>query len=270
MAGRKIEKKMNYQGQKTKDFSHIIMGNIMESKDKIEFEVSGQHFENVKKFRKQHKNCFMGTCAEQFEYSFVPTSLGLAASIKCSCGQSMSLGDFMDYEANEYDEEKYKVLKEQDRINAEFENAAKMILVLRNPRIFRVAFRRSMTFESLYFYVSGLIRYADERIRKAFLYKIKLDKYRSEIDVYKDCDETEKIQKFFDYFIEHIKEEVSKYDCRDEQLLKYLNDNDRYDYNEDSLARWLTVSIQDKGYGLFSKEVWTSEELLPILEKFVE
>ena len=96
--------------------------------------------------------------------------------------------------------------------------------------------------------VCGLIRYADERIRKAFLYKIELDKYHAEIDVYKDYDETEKIEKFFDYFIEHIKEEISKYDCRDEQLLKYLNDDKKYDYNEDTLARWLTVSIPDKGW----------------------
>ena len=61
----------------------------METKDKIEFEISGEQLENVKKFRKQHRNCVMGTVADRFEYTFIPTSMGLAASIGCSCGRSM-------------------------------------------------------------------------------------------------------------------------------------------------------------------------------------
>lgn len=242
----------------------------MESKDKIEFEVSGQNFKNIKKFRKQHKNCFMGMCAEQFKYTFVPSSLGLMATINCSCGQSMSIGDFMDSEPANYDEDKYRVLTEQDHKNAEFEDAAKMILILRNPRMFRIAFRKPMTFELLYAYVGGLIRYADERIGNAFLYKYDVDKYHSEIPNYEGCSEEEKIEKFFEYFRKKIKDEVAKYGCRDEQLIKYLNDDKKYDYNEDTLARWLTVSIPDKEYGLFSKETWSSEELLSILEEYVE
>ena len=58
----------------------------METKDKITFEIEGNDLKNVKKFRKQHKNCFQGMTSEQFEYSFTPTGLGLAASVKCSCG----------------------------------------------------------------------------------------------------------------------------------------------------------------------------------------
>ena len=48
----------------------------METKDKIEFEISGEQLENVKKFRKQHRNCVMGTVADRFEYTFIPTSMG--------------------------------------------------------------------------------------------------------------------------------------------------------------------------------------------------
>ncbi len=39
--------------------------------------------------------------------------------------------------------------------------------------------------------------------------------------------------------------------------------------NYDSLGRWLCISNPSTGYGLFSKDVWTSDELLPILEKYV-
>lgn len=44
------------------------------------------------------------------------------------------------------------------------------------------------------------------------------------------------------------------------------------DVNEDNfdcLGKWLCVSIPKTGYGLFSKDIWTSDELLSILEKYV-
>ena len=40
----------------------------METKDKITFEIEGNDLKSVKKFRKQHKNCFQGVTGEQFEY----------------------------------------------------------------------------------------------------------------------------------------------------------------------------------------------------------
>ena len=39
----------------------------METKGKILFEITGNDLRNVKKFRKQHKNCFQGVTGEQFE-----------------------------------------------------------------------------------------------------------------------------------------------------------------------------------------------------------
>ncbi len=82
----------------------------MEKKDSIVFEIDGKDFKNVKKFWRQHKKCIKGTACDQFEYSFVPTSLGLAGSVKCSCGQTLSVGDFLDSEPEEYDEDKFRVL----------------------------------------------------------------------------------------------------------------------------------------------------------------
>lgn len=204
----------------------------MGTKDKIEFEISGEQLKNVKRFRKQHKKCVMGTFADRFEYTFMPTSLGLVASIKCSCGRSMPLGDFMDFESEGYDEDKYGVLTEEEKENSEFEEAAKRILFFRNPQHFRMAFRQAMTFELLYTYVIGLSAYADRRIRESILYKYNLDKYHKEILNYKDCEESKKIEKFFKYFIKSVKKEISKYDCKDEMLLQYLNDRKIYDYKE--------------------------------------
>lgn len=202
----------------------------METKDKIEFEISGEQLENVKKFRKQHRNCVMGTVADRFEYTFIPTSMGLAASIGCSCGRSMPIGDFMDIEHKEYDSDKYGVLTEKEKENSEFEEAAKRILFLRNPQHFRMAFRQAITFELLYTYVIGLSVYADRRIRESILYKYDIDKYHKEILNYKDFEESKKIERFFKHFIKSVKKEVGKYDCKDQKLLQYLNDKTIYNY----------------------------------------
>ncbi len=37
---------------------------------------------------------------------------------------------------------------------------------------------------------------------------------------------------------------------------------------DDSLERWLVISDPVEGYGLFSRNEWKSEELLPVLEKY--
>lgn len=121
-------------------------------------------------------------------------------------------------------------LMEEEKANTEFEEAAKRILLLRDPQHFRMAFRQDITFEMLYTYVIGLSAYADKRIRDSILYKYDLDKYHREIPNYKDCEESKKIEKFFKYFLKSVKKEVGKYDCKDQQLLLYLNDKTIYNY----------------------------------------
>ena len=140
--------------------------------------------------------------------------------------------NFMDFEPEEYNEDKYGVLTEEDKANVEFEDAAKRILFLRDPRHFRMAFCQVMTFEMLYSYVIGLSVYADKRIRDSILYKYDLDKYHREIPNYKDCEESKKIEKFFKHFIKSVKKEVGKYDCKDQMLVQYLNDKTIYNYEE--------------------------------------
>lgn len=61
-------------------------------------------------------------------------------------------------------------------------------------------------------------------------------------------------------------EDVSFY--ADEELgFSMTSCTDSEDY--DCLGRWLCISNPQTGYGLFSKDTWTSDELLPILEKYV-
>ncbi|MCR5649728.1 MAG: hypothetical protein K6F86_00930 [Lachnospiraceae bacterium] len=71
----------------------------METEENITFKITGNDMRNLRKFRKQHKNCPQVTACDQFNYSFTPTGLGLAISVKCSCGQELMLGDFMDYDS---------------------------------------------------------------------------------------------------------------------------------------------------------------------------
>ena len=70
----------------------------IEKQDKITFEIAGDDLEKVRKFRDRHKNCAHGVAGEQFEYSFMPSGMGVAAAVKCSCGQVLELGDFVGVE----------------------------------------------------------------------------------------------------------------------------------------------------------------------------
>ena len=196
----------------------------MEYKDKIVFEISGKDYKNLKKFRNQHKKCVMGSFCDQFTYSFVPTGLGLAASVTCSCGQTLSLGNFLDKEPEEYDEDKCRVLTEADRMNKKFEEAALVILQLKDPGIFRMSFLRDQDFETIYAFSAGVASASDDRISKCMLYKRERGRMGEFIHNYESMDEKEKIRKFYDHFESGIKEEIAKYNCRNEQLLRYLSE----------------------------------------------
>ena len=73
-----------------------------ETQEKISFEVSGHDLELIRKFRERHLNCARGVAGEQFEYSFVPSGLGVAAEVRCSCGEVLELGDFTGFDLRHY------------------------------------------------------------------------------------------------------------------------------------------------------------------------
>ncbi len=187
------------------------------SEEKISFEINGTDYVNLKKFEKQHKHCLSGTCGDKLSYSFIPTGMGLAITVKCSCGQKLSLGNFMDYDSGEYDEKKHRPLTEEDLKNQRFEEAVNAILVLENPRLFRIAMMADQRFELIYAYAAGLSMYADERIAKAILPKIELDELHSEIKNYTGTDE-ENIQKFYKYFKKKVLDELETFHSENERL----------------------------------------------------
>jgi len=130
--------------------------------------------------------------ADKYSYTFIPTSLGMAIEVKCSCGQTLSLGDLLVNIDRPYDEEKTRPLSRQDLINERFEEAALRIIRPKEPRISRVAFGTEQSFEMIYAYSIGVAAYADERISQAILFKVRLDKNNVWIQNYHG-DDAEKI-----------------------------------------------------------------------------
>ncbi len=78
--------------------------------DAMEFEISGVEFDKVKKFKKDH-NCSLpdapkrlqkltgekkrqGAIGGQYSYSFTPTSLGTAVSVRCACGNERNVTEY--------------------------------------------------------------------------------------------------------------------------------------------------------------------------------
>lgn len=187
----------------------------------MKFEITGKDCEHVKKFTEQHRNCPMKSLGEQFAYTFIPTGLGIAIEVSCTCGQKILLGDIMENDTKEYDEERYKVLTPEDIENQKFEEAVMSILVLKNPRIFPMIYSCEQNFEMIYSYAIKEARKSDERIFDAILNKNTLE--NEEVN-YTGTDE-EKIQKFFAYFEDHIREEIKKYHCTNQKLMEELECN---------------------------------------------
>ena len=65
--------------------------------DDITFKVTGRDAEKLNEFQKLHDGCLEGMAGGRFSYSFSPTSLGMAITVSCSCGQKLFLGNFMNY-----------------------------------------------------------------------------------------------------------------------------------------------------------------------------
>ncbi len=197
----------------------------MDTKDRISFEIAGNDYKKLKRFRKQHKDCPKGMTFEQFSYTFVPTSLGTAITVECSCGQELLIGDFIGQTADEYDEEKSRVLTEEDHKNELFEHEALFILRMKDPHMFRMMFLHDQSFDLIYGYALGVknaMQERDDRISRCLLYWIEPGEGREIINNYKDLSEEEKIEKFYNYYCSHLKAFLSEYECKNESLLREL------------------------------------------------
>ena len=185
----------------------------MRTKDGLIFEITGSDYDTVKRFEKLHESCNCGMTGDKLEYCFVPTSLGLLTVVECSCGQKLSIGDLIG-PGKEFEEKDYPPLSKKDKENKAFEKQAKAILLLKDPKLFRLTIGSEQRLDILYAYAFGVARFGDFRIRKALTYKYST-KHTS-------GDEKGNIDEFFKAFEHGILKELEKYDCTDEQLLKML------------------------------------------------
>ncbi len=200
----------------------------MTSKEKIIFEINGADAKKLKRFERQHKNCPMGMEGGRFSYTFTPTGLGLAITVKCLCGQQLFLGNFLDGPSEEYDEKSLRPLTEDDIKNKQFEDAAQMILNLEDRKFFKMAMGLEQIFEIVYAYAVGVARYGDPRISKAILYKVSVDALHRQVKNYTGTEE-ENLEKFFEHFRSVVLEEMDKYHSDNERLReKCLSKQNKY------------------------------------------
>ena len=69
-----------------------------QEENKIIFEIWGKDCEKVRKFTNEHNNCFdkyHDVTGMQFSYTFTPSTVGMIIIIECSCGEKLTVGDFM-------------------------------------------------------------------------------------------------------------------------------------------------------------------------------
>ena len=185
--------------------------------DDMEFQIQGKDYEFLKKFHKNHKKCGKGMAFDQFSYTFSPTSLGIAITVKCSCGKRLLLGDFLD-SSNEYHE-----VEDETGDENLFESAAIRILFLKDPRSFSFGFHKEQDFETIYTYAVGVAAYADKRIGRCILWKMNRDEETGALtENYRGTD-AENMALFFEHFERRVREEISKYDSRNERLKTMLN-----------------------------------------------
>ena len=193
----------------------------MQTED-ITFKIIGRDAKKLNEFQKLHDGCLEGLAGDRFSYSFSPTSLGMAITVSCSCGQKLYLGNFLDHDEKEIDLIKYGPLSKRDLENKKFEEDVLRILQMEDPRICAIASARKQTFDMIYFFAMGVACHSDSRISKSVLYSYSLDKNHHETKNYTGT-EQENIELFFKYFKQKIREEIEKYDCENEALLKKLS-----------------------------------------------
>jgi len=64
------------------------------NKQKISFEISGDDYIKFKVFERTHKRCidnYPDVSGAQYEFSFIPSGLGVFKTVTCSCGETLLL-----------------------------------------------------------------------------------------------------------------------------------------------------------------------------------
>jgi hypothetical protein len=79
-------------------------------------------------------------------------------------------------------------------------------------------------------YAIGIARSGDERIGQSIRWMYSMDTETYDLSKEYDGTDQENLQLFFESFVDGIRNELQKYDCKDDQLLELIN-GERYQFN---------------------------------------
>lgn len=88
---------INNINQKLKQENDELKIQLRESLNKSRFSLSDNQEEKLKQWKDTHKcknrNKSHGAIGGQYTYKFIPTSIGVFCSVKCSCGEELNISD---------------------------------------------------------------------------------------------------------------------------------------------------------------------------------
>ena len=62
-------------------------------KNEVIFKICGKQYEKLTQFVEKHKKCRGCSAGEKFSFTFVPTMIGVIATVRCICGKSLDVSD---------------------------------------------------------------------------------------------------------------------------------------------------------------------------------
>ena len=139
------------------------MRNDHETTEGLHFQITGRDYKTLKKFEEIHKDCAQGMVADQFSYTFIPTSVGLAISVRCSCGRKIWLGSIMDHDG----EGNLSVLTSEQRKAEREKRAYRLVMAYKKPVARRIT---RCTWEMVSAFTAGVTAGAEaleEQVRNA-------------------------------------------------------------------------------------------------------
>ncbi len=194
---------------------------------RIVFDFSDEDYEELQKFKKLHEICEELYPYGHLEYSFLQAPAGYVGKVKCKCGSEFTLG--MNYETLPISFSEFTGYSRSDKelCKKSFEETVLIILQFRDYELFKIAVKREYSFDNLYTFALVRARFADERINNCILKEKTMGGNGEIVENYAGLADKEKIEKFFSYFEDRAYEELQKYDCDNEYLIRFLNQSIR-------------------------------------------
>ena len=123
-------------------------------KKEIGFTIKGDDYQKLIIFQNEHRGCIEKlpniSCA-QFEYSFTPDGFGLFKSVRCVCGDILTLTDDYSF-VDEASESTFKIVR-----NRNLDEVEKLLLhfetIQNHPGLY---FGKQLTWDTLTTYIAGM------------------------------------------------------------------------------------------------------------------